>query len=555
MNVKNDSNVWRHWRGLGGWNYYFLLKFVLLWLGYLNFHALENLIFAAFLLFPLSSPRLHRWRHVVAIPIGFIVFYNDTWLPGMASIMANGSQVAGFSPAYLLELLGRFINWQWVGAAFVILVAYLFISQWVRVTVFTVVVLLGLNLMSVTGPLFTWGTPAAVATTSSFIPASSLATAAPGVSTANAGAAQPSMGAPPTNENLKAYLNQFYQTERQRVTRFPQTLPADAQPFDLLFIHICSLSWSDLEATEMKNSPLWGKFDVVFNDFNSATAYSGPASIRLLRASCGQESHKDLYSPANQQCYLFDNLAKLGFTPQLMLDHSGQFDNYMNNLREDADIQAPLMSQAGIGNELTSFDGEPIYDDLQLLDRWLEQQTKAGDTRSATFFNVIPLHDGNRNIGARTPADYKARATKLFSQLDMFFQQLEKSGRRVVVVVVPEHGAALTGDRMQMPGLRDIPSPSITHVPVGVKLIGIKAPSPQPPLAINTPTSYLALSELVSRLVDGKLFTAPQIDWAALTQNLPQTAAVSENDTSVVIDYQGKPFIQLNGGDWVPYPQ
>lgn len=39
----------------------------------------------------------------------------------------------------------------------------------------------------------------------------------------------------------------------------------------------------------------------------------------------------------------------------------------------------------------------------------------------------------------------------------------------MMVVVVPEHGGALKGDRMQISGLRDIPSPSITNVPAGVK--------------------------------------------------------------------------------------
>ncbi|WP_413741202.1 cellulose biosynthesis protein BcsG [Sodalis sp. RH15] len=546
MNLIKKPGFKHHWRGLGAWNYYFLIKFTLLWLGYLNFHALDNLVFAAYLLFPLASPRLHRWRNIIGLPIGFAVFYNDTWLPGIHSILSEGSQVTGFSALYLLELINRFIDWQWVGAAFALLVAYLFISQWLRITVFTVAILIGLNLMHLTGPLIQLGPITSVAAGPADVPAP----AGDGKA-----AAAVSMSAPPNNQNLTAYLNDFYQRESQRATVFPQALPADAAPFSLLIIQICSLSWSDLEAIQMKNSPFWGTFDLMFDNFNSGTAYSGPAAIRLLRASCGQEKHKDLYSPANQQCYLFDNLAKLGFRTELMLDHSGNFDNFLQELREDGNMQAPLMSQAGIGHQLNSFNGEPVYEDLPLLDRWLAQQTRDGDARSATFFNLIPLHDGNRYVGAHSAADYASRAGTLFSQLDSFFQQLEKSGRRVVVVVVPEHGAALVGDKMQMPGLRDIPSPSITHVPMGIKFIGIKAPHQQPSLRISAPSSYLALSELVSRLVDGKIFDSPQIDWATLTKDLPQTAAVSENDASTVINYQGKTFIRLDGGDWVPYPQ
>ena len=40
-----------------------------------------------------------------------------------------------------------------------------------------------------------------------------------------------------------------------------------------------------------------------------------------------------------------------------------------------------------------------------------------------------------------------------------------------------------------------------------------------------------------------------------LLGDLPQTPSVSENQGSVVIEYQGKYHIKLGQGDWVPYPQ
>ncbi|MFI4962393.1 MAG: cellulose biosynthesis protein BcsG, partial [Legionellales bacterium] len=51
------------WPGLGLWNYYFLLKFCLLWFGYLNFHATENLVFLCFLVVPLPARWLNRCRN------------------------------------------------------------------------------------------------------------------------------------------------------------------------------------------------------------------------------------------------------------------------------------------------------------------------------------------------------------------------------------------------------------------------------------------------------------------------------------------------------------
>ncbi|NYY76429.1 hypothetical protein DMI62_00740 [Escherichia coli] len=39
-----------------------------------------------------------------------------------------------------------------------------------------------------------------------------------------------------------------------------------------------------------------------------------------------------------------------------------------------------------------------------------------------------------------------------------------------------------------------------------------------------------------------------------LTSGLPQTAPVSENSNAVVIQYQNKPYVRLNGGDWSALP-
>lgn len=101
---------------------------------------------------------------------------------------------------------------------------------------------------------------------------------------------------------------------------------------------------------------------------------------------------------------------------------------------------------------------------------------------------------------------------KFFDELDAFFTELEKSGRKVMVVVVPEHGGALKGDRMQVSGLRDIPSPSITDVPVGVKFFGMKAPHQG--LHCHRPTEQLPRPfRSGGSRSDGKIFTEDNADW------------------------------------------
>ncbi len=547
---QETPSSWRNWRGLGAWNYYFLLKFALLWYGYLNFHPFLNLVFLAFLLFPLPSLFLHRCRNWIALPIGLALFYHDTWLPNIYSIMSQGSNIFKFSPSYILELLNRFINWNMIGAAFVLLVAYLFLSQWIRLSVFTIALICWLNILTIQGPAI------------ALLPITNKTTEAPSQTTTAASNQPPATTSstsnmPATNENLNTYLNQFYNIEKKRKTTFPEKLAADAQPFDLLIIHICSLAWADLDAVHLRNHPLWSQFDILFNQFNSAASYSGPAGIRLLRASCGQTSHAALYAPVDQDCYLLDNLAKLGFTTEAMLDHNGVFGNFLKELQEDGGIaKVPLMSHVGINQSMIEFDGSPLFSNDELLNKWLKDRPANNSKATATYYNIITLHDGNRSIDNSKEIPYEVRAKKLFDQLVDFFAMLEKSGRKVVVVVIPEHGANLTGDKLQIPGLRDIPSPAITHIPVGVKLIGTKAQNKGDTVQINNPSSYLALSELISRLVDGKSFTSPQLDLKALTNKLPETAPVSENEGVIVIDYQGKPYVLLKGDtNWAPYPQ
>jgi hypothetical protein len=124
------------------------------------------------------------------------------------------------------------------------------------------------------------------------------------------------------------------------------------------------------------------------------------------------------------------------------------------------------------------------------------------------------------------------------------------------VVIVPEHGAGLHGDRMQISGMREIPSPSITHVPVGIKLIGMGGQPRTAPLHVSEPSSYLALSEFINRLYAAPSQEGQGPDWTTLMTGLPQTPAVSENSGTVVLDYAGKPYVRIKeNGTWLPYPQ
>ncbi|AVD85398.1 cellulose biosynthesis protein BcsG [Pseudomonas sp. SWI6] len=523
------------WRGLGAWNLYFLAKFLLVALGMLDFQALPNLLFAALLLVPLPGKWLRIGRQVVAIPLGAALFYHDTWLPPFRRLLEQPG-VLDFSWSYLLELMARFINWNLIGALVLLLVGYLFLRHWLRLSTLSLV---GLAWLAVGG-----------------LPSLNVVSSSPTLEGTTTAAASAPTAAVADNATLNAWLDRFFASERQRVTSFP-AVKEDEQPFDLLVINVCSLAWDDLSAVGLHDNPLFSRMDVIFDQFNSATSYSGPAAIRVLRASCGQSSHAGLYQPAPDQCLLFQNLSRLGFQSQTLLNHSGRFDNFIGDITSQH-MPQPGFSTGDFPRALVSFDGSPIAGDLDVLSGWWGKRKASGEQHVSLFYNTISLHDGNRMVtadGGTRPADYATRANRLFSDLGKFFDELEGSGRRVVVAIVPEHGAALHGDRMQLSGMREIPTPSITHVPVGLKFIGMGQPARSEPLKVSSPTSFLALSELVSRVYAG-LGAGQTLDLPSLLTDLPTTELVSETSGAQVLNFQGHTYMRLQGQpDWQPIPK
>ncbi|WP_375057390.1 cellulose biosynthesis protein BcsG [Zobellella sp. DQSA1] len=519
------------WSGLGYWNLYFLCKLALFWLGYLNLQPLPNLALVAFLLLPLPGVWLGRLRTVVAIPLAMALLYQDSWLPPFSRLL-NQPGVLDFSGSYLLELAGRFINWPLCALLLALAVFYVYLQAWLRFTTFT---LAGLGWLAAP-PLMNLAQPPAQAE----------------VRLVGAEVAQGESG----RVSLDDYLRAFYDEESRRVTRFPPPA-AEATPFDLLILNICSMAWEDLEAVGLSDNALFRQMDVVFERFNSATSYSGPAAVRLLRAGCGQGSHQGLYQNAPNQCLLMDSLRELGFSTELAMNHNGQFDDFLGDVQRQGGLAEPVISDKGLTRNIIGFDRSPIWRDREVLDLWWQQRQRADHQGAVLYYNSTTLHDGNRIVlpdGNTRGADYRELARRLFDDLDGFFRQLEQSGRRVVVLLVPEHGANLHGDRMQISGMRELPSPAITHVPVGIKLFGMGTESGVQ-LTVDEPSSYLALSEFVARLYRQQAEEEGPPELSRLVEDLPVTPWVAENAGTVVLEHEGIPYIRLEEkGTWLPYP-
>lgn len=515
---------------LGAWSFYFLAKILLYWRELIGFHPLENIAFAAFLLMPVRSRNGRLVRNAVAVPLALTLLYYDSWLPPIDRVLSQATLLSNFSFGYLVELMGRFISWPVVAMLVIGWVGYRIAARYLRTGVAVMIALLALAVSASRNDVT--------------------------IASAPSGREEPARKEAGTGiGNLDAMVQEFYANEAQRNVRFAKA--DQGAPFDIIFLHVCSLSWDDLKAIGLDTHPIWNSFDFMFRKFNSAASYSGPAAIRINRAACGQTPHKALYTPAADSCYLMPSLKQAGFETNIALNHDGHFDDFLTEIRKQG-VSAPLMPLNGVSIPQRGFDNSPIYDDFGVLSRWFETRQKADAARVALFYNTISLHDGNKIVSGPDSklssfASYRPRVEKLLNDINGFMEEIRKSGRRAIVVVVPEHGAALRGDKFQIAGLREIPTPLVTNVPVGLKVIGPDAVRTGSAAQIMEPTSYVSLSQMIAQMIEKSPYGEAGFSPADYTEGISSTEYVAENEGMVMVERDNRFYLKQGSDGWKEY--
>lgn len=521
---------------MGWWSAYFLAKLLLYTGGYINFHVWWNLLFAVFTALPARNDRQRLTKNMIASVVSVVLLYHDSWLPPLGRVLAQTQNLADFSLPYWIELIGRLISLKVVLEVVLLLAIYALLKRKLRMSTF---VFVGIGMVMV-GPALVGRVQA--------VGKHDVAT-----SNVNAAAVNATMLDLRTlsAESLNRKVAEFYQQERQRQIRFVPITDAGAA-YDIVLLHVCSLSWDDLQYLNQGSHSLLQRFDVVFNQFNSAASYSGPAAIRLLRGKCGQTEHKQLYEPASRDCLVMDGLQDVGFEPQWLMNHDGHFGNFFADVRDRGGMPVALEDSSGAVVAQRSFDGTPIYDDYSVLSRWWQQRLRNPAQQVALYYNTISMHDGNRREGKRLASlGYATQLTLFTTGLNRFLDEVQRSGRRVMVVLVPEHGAAVRGEKRQMQGLREIPTHAITQVPVGVMLVNASGKAADAALTtVDTPVSYLALTELLARFMADNPFAKTNLALADYVQGLPETDAFAENDGTIIVTQGKQAMMRTPDGTW-----
>lgn len=522
---------------MGIWVYYFMLKLGLFWAGSMSLDMPLNLLFALFVGFPLTRHSSCLIRRALSIPMGIALFYHDTFFPTPERLIELMPNLRGFSAGYLAELLTRLINPEYLLHGILGIVILLIAGRWLRLATWVIVGILALpTLKETVNRVEAEANPV------------SPKACADGKSTEST--QKPvRLG----EADLDATLSGFYQNESQRKVVFEQRLQGNALPFDIVFLHICSLAWDDIDALERES--LFKPFDLVFNHFNSAASYSGPAAIRLLRSNCGQLPHKQLFSAPKEGCFLFDGLALEGFESQFVMNHDGHFGGFLENVRSrnEGGLNVAPSGFFGASSMLKSFDGTPIYSDFDVLSGWWNKRMASATPHVALYYNTISLHDGNIVKGHESESStrtFPLRMHRLMDDIHQFIDLLDRSGRPVMIVMVSEHGAAIHGDKVQIQGMRELPSPAITQVPLAIRLVGLPTLKPGHQIISDRMISYLGMADLIRQLLHP---AATGFSLEEMAAQLLETPLVSSNEDTTVMKVQDRFYLKEGANAWKDY--
>ena len=444
------------------WGFYFLAKLYLYIRGFIQFDFIINFIFLLFLALPIPKKlKINKFvvagRQFLNVTFGLLLLWRDSWLPSLTNSAALIEDFGVPAKEYIFRFVLGYINIREISILGVLAVLCFVAGKHIRLTPVVAVLLLLVPLHQIVQH----------------------------------------------PEGIAESLDAFYQSESSRTIRFDNTNMKDAN-FDIVLLHVCSLSWDDLEEAGIGGHSFFKQFDILLTNFNSVTAYTNPAAIRLLRANCGQPKHSALYHDAPDDCYLLDSLRDQGYRTYTAMNHSVSESNFAEQITSLGRADPPI-EPTDVPVQAYNYDDSPIFDDFLLLESWWKLRQTSNPTQAALYYDTTSLHGGAHWVDDQTwwkrdRVDlYREFAQNLFNDMERFFELIESSGRNAVIVFVPEHGMALRGNALQAPDLRDIPFPQITLVPVGIKFIGEPFNlSGVDPVIISKPTSYLSLSYLLA---------------------------------------------------------
>lgn len=551
------------------WNLFFLAKILLWWQNKMDFLPVWNLGLFGLAIFAALIVKRNRWLGTVlhvflVLPLAVALTLKEAGLVLTTALLQQIQNLLGFSQTYLLELFNRTFPPEMIWTAITMLALMQILNRYIRLGTWVAMLLVGVAITAQIQSLEANKEDQSVAEKTYLTQETAKATKFEAERVALSQEQfnrfkeiieeRERSSSELTEETPSGHLNAFFKNEEDRT--HPGFSSLTTPDFDVIFLHICSIAWADLQQSMQRRHPLLEQADLVFSDFNTAASYSGPATIRFMRSNCGQSPHNSLYTPIDNECSLFNSLSSVGFQIQLGMNHDGIFDNFKNQIVENLATQAvePVsFNEVSLGG--IAFDGSEIGRDSEFLKKWWDRRLNLTESPVALYYNTITLHDGNTlpNSNLNSLDSYPIRLERLLNDIKNFIDYLKVSKRKAMVFVVPEHGAGMSGEHGQLKGLRELPTPAITKGPVLAYWVSpdyVRRDIYKFPIEVNKPTSYMAVTEFLSRWIGLPPQRRDDPKWPILTSNLPGTSFVAEQDQIVVMDYRDEYLIKSFGDKW-----
>lgn len=520
------------------WSFYFLAKSYLYFSGFIRIDVLLNLIFLAFVVTP-APKQLTNYRSftiarlLLSMVLGILLLWHDSWFPPPIEAAAFLYQQGIPSFQYIIHFLSGYYK----PTETIILFSVLSACYWVRsYKKFTTAVSAILITIPILMPMV-W-----------------------------AGKSQEEEFGPRRHQNsvrkvddIGKFLNTFYEKESERVVQFKSPKSGNSD-FDIVILNVCSLSLDDMKEMGMEEDPFFKQFDYLFTNFNSVATYSNPAVIRILQANCGQRRHSDLYTDNTPKaCSLLESLRTMGFDTYFTINHDAKYGGFAEEVKRYGKLDISPLIPSDLAVQKQMFDNSPVYSDFAVLEKWwkLRQSSKSG--KAAVYYNTVSLHDGSHMADEKNwwkgdrKKQYEQLVPLLLRDISKFLELIKSSGRNAVVIFIPEHGRALTGSTIQASGLRDIPLPRITKIPVGIKFIGEKFnDATVRQTIISKPASHFAISYMLATFIENSPFGTDGISPEDLVYKIPQTDFVAENQGNIIVGKDNSYFFYGKEKKWIP---
>ncbi len=497
------------------WHCYFLLKIYFGLQGVVQLHAVANVALAALCYWPINHRVVARVRWILAIVLSIALLVYEEILPSIEQWSVVILRISEFSLVYWVELLNRLLSTSGaqilVGSALVLVI----VARRIRLEPWVLLFLVAMSFSI--HEVFHSHTNKQDVSSMDF-------------------------------QDKPTHISKFWQ-EQSGIEMPSIATPTEITP-DVALLHVCSLSWDDLREVGRSDSQFLDMFDLTLGQFNSATSYSGPAMLRLVNSGCGQSSHDQLFDINRSQCNLLQQLNQAGFETQVWLNHSGQFDHFLESLQARSPVRVQTSQDfPAIERSIRAFDGSELIDDEGILSHWWQEHDSKGKPRFL-YFNTISLHDGNRSISASStkPIQYQVELQRLMHALGNLMERAKTSERGLLIVLIPEHGAALRPQGIELSGLRNTPWPTITHVPVGVRFVNKNHTNVVPTL-IQIPTSYSSLSTLLSQVLSSN---DPGATLLSSALKLPPIQWVADNGDKVLAWHNDFIWTLNPQDEWTP---